>query len=84
MKCYKCENLGKKLFEFYICDACKKSLRLHQDETITKNAQNLCKEEPKQAYLLDIKKRILKLDEDYISKKIKLLHIKANLEGFDI
>lgn len=82
MKCFKCKNEGSDFFGYLVCEPCKKRLRLHSNDTIEKNAHNLNVYTPHESYLCDIESRLKQLDQDYISKKLKLLHIKNQLEEY--
>ena len=70
-KCFNCNENGTQLFEFTICNSCKKGLRLFTDETIEKHIQKFTKK----GYKKDLAKKLELLEKTYIKKKIKLLDI---------
>lgn len=76
-KCFNCDNNGKNMFGYSICDSCKSKLRLFTNKTIKKyyseNPENFPKE---------IQRRLDFIDKDYIKKRIKLLHIQEQLKTF--
>lgn len=71
--CFQCGNDGSDLYGYIVCDSCKSKLRLFTDEKIQ---QHLLK---KPHYKKEISNRLEIGRKDYISKKIKLLHIQDRL-----
>jgi hypothetical protein len=86
--CYKCgENESNRLEYLYgytICESCIKDLALFKDKTIKRHLDNFDPENYKRfnskSYKQEIKNRIEFLEQDSISKKIKLLHVLDRLE----
>jgi arsenate reductase-like glutaredoxin family protein len=70
--CYNCgTETAKELFHYPICDSCKSNLKLLTETTINKHyAKN------PEAFSNEIQSRLDYIEIDYISKKIKLLHVK--------
>lgn len=87
-QCYKCEGESGKdnlvLHGYIICDSCKSKLGLLQDKTIKRHFlsfEKTKKEDPNnQSFEENIHNRLVCLDKDYISKRIKLSHILERLE----
>lgn len=87
--CYKCDqslesNEAIQLFDYTICNPCKKDLGLLQDKTIEKHFKSFdasynSKFDSK-SYAEEIDHRLNYIEKYYISSKIKLLHIKERLE----
>lgn len=85
--CYKCSKpTSDKLYGYSICADCVTNLALHQDTTIQRNREKYQKMKQhdmfQRDYLEDVRFRLKRLEEDYISKRIKLLHIKERLKSF--
>lgn len=86
--CYKCReydsNQLENLFGYTICASCIKDLGLLKDNTIQRHLTNFNPENYKrfnsQTYRQEIENRIEFLEEDFINKKIKLLHVLDRLE----
>jgi len=72
-KCFQCRKNGKSLYGYMVCDSCKSKLRLFTDESIRRinESQDLAKE---------MNRRLEILDNDYIKKRIKILHILDRLK----
>lgn len=86
--CYNCERNDVKLNELFgysVCDQCEKELRLFQDKTIQQHLAKysiLLKQDPKHiTYEKEIQRRLDFIDKDYISKRIKLLHVLDRLQN---
>ena len=88
-RCYKCDetfnsNVLNVLYGYTVCDSCKKNLWLFHDTTIKKHvaAYNNAKKEDSThlSYEEDVQQRLDFIEKDYISKKIKLLHIQERLD----
>jgi hypothetical protein len=83
--CYKChEPTNNQLHGYFVCPDCITALALHQDNTIQRNRDKYRKMKQndmfQRDYIEDVNFRLKRLEEDYISKRIKLLHIKERLE----
>ena len=76
-KCFNCDKNGKNRYGYSICDSCKSKLRLLTKDTIKKyysdNPENFSKE---------IQKKLDHLDNEYIEKRLKLLHIQEQVKTF--
>lgn len=77
--CYNCESRKDLtiLFEYPICNSCLKGLYLHSDATITRN--NAKYQKAGKSYQKEVVYRLNQMEKDYISKRIKLLHILERL-----
>lgn len=86
--CYKCDehesNRLEDLYGYTICESCIKSLALFKDETIKRHLDNFDPENYKRfnskTYKKEIENRLTFIEEDYINKRIKLLHVLDRLE----
>ncbi len=77
--CILCGEEGTDLYGYTICDSCKKKLKLSKDETIKKHIA-LYDLKKDHSYQDEIKNRLVLIENDYIKKKIKLLHIQERLK----
>ena len=73
-QCFNCKNPGILIFEYIICDSCKKKLGLFTD----KKLKEYIKKDPN--FKKEINRRLDFIEKDYIKKKIKLLYIKERLK----
>ena len=81
--CYKCgEHENGRLEELYghsICKYCIKVLALFKDETIRRHLDNFNPQNYKRfnskTYKQEIENRLKFIEEDYINKRIKLMHV---------
>ncbi|NER13450.1 hypothetical protein GWK08_08385 [Leptobacterium flavescens] len=88
-QCYKCGDTSKnqleELYGYTICNSCKSRLGLFLDPTIEKHVlsfRETKREDPtKPTYKEEVAFRLDCLDKDYISKKIKLLHIQDRINN---
>ena len=86
--CFRCGELNKEqligIYGYVICKKCKKRLSLFKDATIRKyclkNQKELEKDPSAKSFREDINYRLDFIEKDYISKKIKLMHILDRLE----
>lgn len=76
-ECVICKNLGNKLFEYYVCDDCKKKLGLPSEKTINRHIDSYKKKN--KSFEDEIKYRLDFIEKDYVKKRIKLLHIRSKL-----
>lgn len=75
--CAFCNNSEtKNLHGYNVCQECKKSLRLFDQKTVSKYISELWRAE----YKAEVEKRIEKLDQDYLKKRIKLLDIQNKIK----
>lgn len=73
--CYNCgKETVKEMFNYPICDSCKSKLKLFTDETIKKYYSKNPEE-----FSNEIQRRLDFIEIDYITKKIKLLHVKEKI-----
>ena len=84
-KCFKCEgNSGvepEKLFGYSICPVCSSKLGLFKDDTIKKHQKTYSGKH--NDYFREVTYRLKAMEVDYISKRIKLLHIQDRLLQFN-
>ena len=73
-KCFQCGEPGEEMYGFIICPLCKSKLGLFTDDTIKKHIDIYSKNK-EISYHEEIQKRLLFIENDFIKKKIKLLHI---------
>jgi len=78
-QCFQCGKPGIDMFGFKICKSCKSRLGLLTDETIMKHMTHFNSSEP-HSYLDEVNDKILFLENDYIRKRIKLLHIRKRIK----
>jgi len=76
-KCFNCGQNGSPLFEFIVCDSCKKALRLFTNKTIEMHVEKFTKP----AYRKELSDRLIALDKTYIKKRIKILDILEKIEN---
>ncbi|KMY67055.1 hypothetical protein AAU61_14040 [Desulfocarbo indianensis] len=76
--CFQCGRKGADLFGYCVCDSCKAKLGLFTDATIKRHIAKY--ETQGKSYAEEINNRLHILDEDYIKKKIKLLHVRERLQ----
>ncbi len=87
IRCYQCgeteESSIEDLFGYMVCRACKVKLGLYHDETIKKHAESFQRAKDlnpqKPSYKEEVDYRLIAMEKDYISKRIKLLHIQERL-----
>lgn len=78
-----CNNADADLHDYAICSDCKSKLGLLHDGTIRRHisayrrAQERDPDNP--SYEEEIRSRLARLEKDYISKRIKLLHVLERL-----
>lgn len=87
--CYRCEgDSGASVFQLYgysICELCKTELALHHERTIQRNkaafeaAASTRKNPEKLTYKEEVERRLVIMEKDHISKRIKLMHILDHL-----
>ena len=87
-QCYKCEGTNESplehMFGYSICQTCKSKMGLFHDKTIQKyvvshdKAREIDPAHP--SFEEEIKRRLKVLEQDYISKRIKLLYVKHRLK----
>lgn len=80
--CFQCGDKGEDMYGYPICNMCKAQLGLFTDTTIRKHLARFKKTPEDNSYEHELKRRLAFLDEDYIKKRIKLLHVLARLESF--
>ena len=72
------------LYGYTVCPACKIKLGLFQDKTIQRHNSTFAKAKEnnpgRPSYEEEVRNRLIHLDKDYISKRIKLLHIQDRLQ----
>jgi hypothetical protein len=78
--CFQCGNPGGNMFGYYICDSCKAKLGLFTDEKIKQHITLFANSTKKRSYIEEINYRLNFIENDYIKKKIKLLHILERIE----
>ena len=85
--CFKCGKSARsnlELFGYPVCAECKSKLGLYKDETIRKQIsafEKSAKKNPKKiSFEQEMRHRLEFIEKDYISKKIKLLHVLERLE----
>lgn len=86
--CYKCgeheSNKLEDLYSYTICESCIKTLALFKDETIKRHLDNFDPKNYKRfnskTYKQEIENRLKFIEEDYINKRIKLMHVLDRLE----
>jgi len=66
------------MYGYNICDSCKSKLGLFTDETIRKHISAYKKSSKYNSYEEEINDRLILLENDYIKKRIKLLHIQEH------
>ncbi len=77
-RCYHCgSETAKELFHYPICDSCQSNLKLLTETTIGKHYVK----DP-EAFSEEIQRRLDFVEKDYISKKIKLLHVKEIISKY--
>jgi len=77
-KCYNCgKETSKEMYNYPICDSCKSKLKLFTEQTIKKHYKINPEEFSK-----EIQRRLELIDIEYVSKKIKLLHVQEHLKNF--
>lgn len=77
MECFNCKKKStENIYGYPICNSCKSKLKLFSEDTIKKyylkNPEKFSKE---------IQRRLEFIENDYIKKKIKLLHVKEQLKN---
>ena len=82
-QCFKCDGTYDSeiiiLYGYNVCEQCKSKMGLHQDKTLRKyvadfqKAREIDANEP--SFEDEMKRRLNVIEKDYISKKIKLLHV---------
>lgn len=75
--CFNCGKPGFTMYGYIICDSCKTALRLYKKNTIEKYYSS----DPAR-FEQDIQDRLIKVEKDYIKKRIKLLHVQEQLDRF--
>ena len=86
--CYKCgeyeSNRLEDLYGFTICESCIKTLALFKDKIIKRHLDNFDPENYKRfnskTYKQEIENRLKFIEEDFINKKIKLMHVLDRLK----
>jgi len=73
--CFNCGKKGTSIYGYTICDSCKSKLKLISDETIKKHYLK-----NPEKFFKEIQRRLDFIDEDYIKKRIKLLHVQEQLK----
>ena len=89
MHCFSCGSTNqsriKNLYGYDICDSCEPTLGLYKDNTIRKHIASYEKnreavpENP--TYAQEVDYRVEAMEEDYIRRRLKLLHIRARLKA---
>ncbi|KAB2859368.1 MAG: hypothetical protein F9K09_02435 [Flavobacteriales bacterium] len=83
MKCFNCAaDTNHKKYEIPICHSCETGLKLFTDDTIMRQKKEYKCSEKYSSYLDEIAHRIILLENDYLKKKIKLLHVLERLANF--
>lgn len=87
--CFRCQEdeveVLENLFGYTVCKACITKLGLYHDQTIKKHkasferARELNPAKP--TYKDEVDYRLSMMEKDYISKRIKLLHIRDRLRN---
>ena len=67
--CFNCNEKGTSMHGYFVCDSCKKTLRLFTKKTVEKHISKFTKS----AYLNEMERRLFNLEKDFIKKKIKIL-----------
>lgn len=70
------------IYSYNICSKCESTLGLFSDKTIIKHIETGIYES-KKAYIQEIDRRLKIMKQDYIKKRIKLLHISDRLGKVD-
>ncbi len=87
--CYRCEETKEtsleNLYGYTVCNNCKSKLGLFQDATITRHIKSFAAAHQLDAshpsYKQDVQEKLALLEQQYISKKIKLLHIQERIKS---
>lgn len=82
--CYRCgEEAQLELYGYHLCEACKKRMGLFRDETVQRYiaefAQRKAADPSRPSYAEKVRNHLDLLEKEYISKRIKLLHIQERL-----
>lgn len=84
-KCFKCEGKSDQnpelFFGYWICPDCIQRLGLFKDETIKRH--QLTYSGKHNDYFGEVTYRLKAMEVDYISKRIKLLHIQERLSQIE-
>ena len=91
MRCFSCGNTKqsqiKNLFGHDVCDSCEPTLNLYKDHTIRKHITSY--ERKREAvpenptYAQEVDYRVEGMEEVYIRRRLKLLHIQARLKAME-
>jgi hypothetical protein len=89
MRCFSCVSTNqsqiKSLYGYNVCDSCEPTLGLYKDNTIRKHIASYEKkreavpENP--TYVQEVDYRVEAMEEYYIRRRLKLLHIQARLKA---
>ena len=79
--CSQCESTQRvvNLYGYFFCARCQTKLGLHTDKTILKNAGKYAQSKP-HSYEVEVMQRLQCMEQDFIKKKVKLLHILSRLD----
>ena len=88
MRCFSCGTTNqsqiKNLYGYDVCDSCEQTLNLYKDHTIRKHIASYdkkCEAVPEgSTYAQEVDYRIEAMEEVYIRRRLKLLHIQARLK----
>ena len=88
MRCFSCGSTNqsqiKSLYGYNVCDSCEPTLGLYKDNTIRKHIASYEKnreavpENP--TYAQEVDYRVEAMEEFYIRRRLKLLHIQSRLK----
>ncbi len=89
IQCFKCDGTDgdsiEELFGYFMCESCKSKLGLFQDQTIIRYKTKFDKAKEIDTdhftYMEEINHRLEVMEKDYLSKRIKLLHIRDHLSN---
>ncbi len=87
--CFRCGETEKAslndMYNYVVCNACVTKLGLYHDETIKKHMASFQRAKDmnpeKLSYEEEVNHRLIAMEKDYISKRIKLLHIRERLKN---
>ena len=81
--CFLCGNRGAVMYDYCICESCKSKLGLFTDGTIRRHISEYTPSKKYRTYAEEINDRLHILEQDYIKKRIKLLHVLERLKCID-
>ena len=88
MRCFSCGSTNqsqiKNLYGYDVCDSCEQPLNLYKDHTIRKHIASYEKKRKAvpegPTYAQEVDYRVEVMEEVYIRRRLKLLHIQSRLK----